>query len=417
VNDKVHALDNSKKPRFYYGYVVVIAGFFIMLVLWGTIYSYGVFFKPMAGEFGWTRAMTSGAYSLYMILHGGLYLVTGRLTDRFGPRKVMTVCALFFGAGFILMSQVNAIWQLYLFYGVLIGIGASGGSVPVFSTVARWFVRRRGIMTALTATGVGVGTIIVPLIARRLISSYDWHFSYLIVGIVALVVLVLASQFLRRDPAQMGHLPYGGGEIEQPDLILQVEGFSFWEAIRTQPFWLFCLIMFVFGSVAQASIVHIVPHATDLGISPTVAAGIIAIFGGASIGGRVGMGGAADRVGKKKVLFIGYVLFLIAFLLIIPARELWALYLFAVIFGIAYGGGEVLMSPVVAELFGLKALGAILGATIFAATLGGTVAPLLAGYIFDVTLSYQLAFIVFAVLSIVALVLVLLLKPTKKARW
>jgi len=414
VKHEVPALGKGEKPKFFYGYVVVIAGFFIMMVLWGTIYSYGVFFKPMADDFGWTRAMTSGAYSLYMVLHGALYIVTGRLTDRFGPRKVMTVCSVILGAGFLLMSQVNAIWQLYLFYGVLIGIGASGGTVPVLTTVARWFVKRRGLMTAVAATGIGVGTIIMPLIARWLISTHDWHFSYIIVGIVVSVVLVVSAQFLRRDPAQMGQLPYGGSEIEHPGLLVQAEGFSFREAIRTKPFWLFSTIMFLFGCVAQATMVHIVPHATDLGISATVAAGLMAIIGAASIGGRIGMGGAADRVGKRWVLFCIYALFLIAFLLVIPARELWALYLFAVVFGLAYGGAEALISPVVAELFGLKALGAILGATIFAATLGGTVTPLMSGYIFDVTTSYQSAFVVLAAFSVVALVLVLLLKPIRR---
>jgi len=393
---------------------VVIAGFFILMVLWGTIYCYGVFFKPMSGEFGWTRAMTSGAFSLYMVLHGVLYLVTGRLNDRFGPRAVMTVCGLFLGTGFMLMSQVNAIWQLYLFYGVLVGIGASGGFVPINSTIARWFVRRRGMMTGVAISGMGVGTIVMPVVARWLISTYDWRFSYLIVGIVVLVVSVAAAQFLRRDPSKMGQLPYGEGEVKQEGLIVKPEGFSFREAIHTKQFWLFFAIIFAFGGVGQATMVHIVPHTTDLGISATIAAGIIAIIGGASIVGRIGLGGASDRIGEKKVLLCVFVFYLVAFLWLVPARELWALYLFAVLFGLAFGGGEVMISPLVAKLFGLKAHGALLGAIVLAAALGATVAPLMAGYIFDVTTGYQLAFVVLAALSVVALVLVLLLRPIRR---
>jgi len=415
VKHEVPALGKGEKPKFFYGYVVVIAGFFILMVLWGTIYCYGVFFKPMSGEFGWTRTMTSGAFSLYMILHGALYIVTGRLNDKFGPRAVMTVCGLFLGAGFMLMSQVNTLWQLYLFYGVLVGIGASGGFVPISSTIARWFVRRRGMMTGIAVSGTGAGTIVMPLVARWLISTHDWHFSYLIVGIVVLVVLVVAAQFLRRDPAQMGQLPYGGSEIEHPDLIVQAEGFSFREAIHSKQFWLFFTTVFMLGSVSQTTMVHIVPHVTDLGISAALAAGIMALIGAVSIVGRIGLGGAADRTGKKRVLFIAFVLYLVAFLWVIPARELWALNLFAVLFGLAYGAGEVMISPMVAELFGLKEHGALLGATAFAATLGATVSPLMTGYIFDVTNSYQLAFVVLATLSAVALVLVPLLKPAGKA--
>jgi len=404
----------TRPPRFFYGYAVVIAGFFILMVLWGTIYCYGVFFKPMSGEFGWTRTMTSGAFSLYMVLHGVLYLVTGRLTDRFGPRAVMTVCGLFLGAGFMLMSQVNAIWQLYLFYGVLVGIGASGGFVPINSTIAKWFVRRRGLMTGIAVSGMGVGTIVMPLVARWLISAYDWRFSYLTVGIVVLVVSVVAAQFLRRDPSQMGQLPYGEGEVKQEGLIVKHEGLFFQEAIRTRQFWLAFAIIFAFGGIGQATMVHIVPHATDLGISATIATGILAVIGGVSIVGRIGMGGASDRIGEKKVLLCVFVLYLMTFIWIIPARELWALYLFAVLFGLAFGGGEVMISPMVAKLFGLKAHGALLGAIVLAAALGATVAPLMAGYIFDVTTSYQLAFVVLAVLSVTALVLISLLKPIRR---
>lgn len=119
-----------RSPRFFYGYVVVIAAFFIMTIMWGTLFSFGVFLKPVSVEFGWTRAMTSGAYSLYMVLHGFLHIVMGRINDRFGPRIVVSVCGFFLGIGFLLISNISAIWQLYLFYGVLISIGMGGAYVP-----------------------------------------------------------------------------------------------------------------------------------------------------------------------------------------------------------------------------------------------------------------------------------------------
>ena len=115
------------------------------MMVYGAQYSFGVFFKPLLAEFGWTRAVTSGVYSLYMVLQGFLGIIAGRLTDRFGSRLVVTVCGLFLGAGYLLMSQIGAVWQIYLFYGILASIGAAGGWVPLLSTVARWFVKGRGL--------------------------------------------------------------------------------------------------------------------------------------------------------------------------------------------------------------------------------------------------------------------------------
>ena len=132
------------EPGFFYGYIVVVAALSIMVAIWGTYYSFGVFFKPMLTEFGWSSAMTSGALSLSMIFYGLLGIVMGGLTDRFGPRIVMTFCGFLMGLGYLLMSQISAAWQLYLFYVVILGTGLSGAFVPLTSTVGRWFVKNRG---------------------------------------------------------------------------------------------------------------------------------------------------------------------------------------------------------------------------------------------------------------------------------
>ena len=108
-------LTGSKEPRFFYGHVIVALVFLIMLVQGGALYTFGVFFKPLSSDFGWTRAATSGAFSLYMTLHGLLFIVTGRLNDKFGPRVVLSGCGLFLGTGYLLMSQISDLWHLYLF--------------------------------------------------------------------------------------------------------------------------------------------------------------------------------------------------------------------------------------------------------------------------------------------------------------
>ena len=142
-----------KKPRIYYGYIIVIISLFILPVAMSPQGTFGLFFKPLSMEFGWTRVMTSGAMSLHLILAGLLSIIVGRLNDRFGPRVVITTFGIILGIGYLLMPQIHFIWQLYLIFGVLMPLGPSGGWVPTVSTVARWFKKRRGTMTVLVGGG------------------------------------------------------------------------------------------------------------------------------------------------------------------------------------------------------------------------------------------------------------------------
>lgn len=404
----------SKKPGFYYGYIVVIAAFFVMAIMSGLLYSFGVFLKPVSAEFGWTRAMTSGAYSVGLFIMGLFCILTGRLNDRFGPRIVATVCGFFLGLGYLLMSQINALWQLYLFWGLIAAIGLSGGYVPMTSTAARWFVERRGVMTGIAAAGVGAGIIIVPPAANWLILSYGWRSSFIVIGIIALVLVILAAQFLKRDPGKIGQLPYGENEVTQENIISEARVFSLRKAIHTKQLRIVWIAYFLFGGCLHSGMVHIVPYTTDLGISAMIAANILAVVGGLSIVGRVGIGAISDRVGRKPSLIMGFALLAAALFWVMIAKEVWMLYLFAIIFGFSTGGLIALQPPVTAELFGLKAHGAILGTIVFGATTGGAFGSILAGYIFDITGSYYIAFLVSAVLTIASLILVSLLKPTHR---
>ncbi len=400
----------SRKPVFFYGYAVVAAAFLVIAIMWGSLYTFGVFFESLLAEFSWSRAMTSGALSLSIFLVGLLGVFAGRLNDRFGPRLVITVCGIFLGAGFILVSQVSAAWQLYLLYGLMIGVGVSGAFVPLASTAARWFVKRRGMMIGITISGVGAGTLVMSPLASWLISGYGWRSSYIIMGVAVLVLITLAAQLLRRDPAQVGQLPYGEYEGEREN-DLQITGFSLQEALQTRQFWMLMAVFLGFGLSVGTVLAHIVLHAIGTGASAAKAASVLATIGALSIAGRIILGIAGDRIGNKKAFVISAAFMAVALFWILIAGELWMLYLFAVLFGVGYGGLPTLQSSTLAEHFGLISHGVILGVTELAVTLGETIGPILAGYIFDVTGGYSLAFLICAVASLVSLLLILRLKP------
>jgi MFS family permease len=410
MNNRETMKPHGSEPRFYYGYVVVLVAFLIMLVLWGVYYAFGVFFKPMLSEFGWSRAMTSGAYSLGQITTGVLVTVMGGLNDRVGPRVVMSVCGVFLGIGYLMISQIHSLWQLYLSYGVIIGTGMSGGFIPVISTVARWFVGRRGIMTGFVAAGVGAGALIGPPVANLLISNYGWRISYLILGVIVLAVIVLSAQLLKSDPTEVGQIPYPDNRGEPEASYPEDDGVSLHEALFNGKFWAFYGTGFSYGFCLFSIMVHISPHAIDMGISGASAANILAIIGASSIVGKVFMGRVADMIGSRLVLMVGFALMSAALIGLIPARMVWVLYSAAGVFGFGYGSVAVSHSPLVADLFGLRTHGLIFGAFGTSVQLGGAVGPFMTGYIFDTSGGYSPAFAVGAVVAFFAIVLASVLK-------
>jgi MFS family permease len=400
-------LINNDRPRLYYGYAIVTVASIMMMIIWGTFNTFGVFFGPFIKEFGWTRTITSGASGLNTIIFGILCVFSASLSERLGPRWVMTICGIILGLSYFLMAQLTSTGELYLYFGVFVAIGMSP-YIPLLSLVPKWFTTNRGRMNAIVLSGMGLGTMIVPPIASYLISMWQWRSAYFVIAIITLIVMVAASQFLRSLPNQ----PLNG-KNSRPAIRLadqRNEGFTLRQAVRTRQFALLCLLYFSFLFCLVAITVHIVIHAIGQDIPGTRAALTLSLIGAACIVGMNVMGNIADRFSNKMALGVSYSLMGLSLVWLIPSNSEWSFYLFSIVFGFAYGGMQVLFSPLVAELFGTRSHGVILATGALVGSIGAAIGPIVAGYIFDALGSYTIAFIICAMLAFTGLVLTLLLQ-------
>lgn len=404
-------MHETEKPGLPYGYAIVVACFLIEGCGIGAYVAFSVFFKPLVAEFGWSRATVSGATSLAYLMMGFLGILAGSLNDRFGPRIVMAVTGTICGIGYFMLFQLNSAWQLYLFYGLVVGVGLSSANVIPLTVTTRWFVRRRGMMTGIIKVGTGSGQLIMPLLAGILIMGYGWRYAFVCFGIVVLVILIGSGQMLRRDPGYKGNLLDGPGNPVQVGKGAPEDGLSLREAARTPQLWLFCIITFLVMNCLLTILMHVVPHAGDIGLDPMKAAGVVSTVGGVSMLGRLLTGFLIDRIGTRKSLTICFILLIAGFLWLEIAREAWMLYLFAAIYGVAHGSFMTLISPTVARLFGISSHGVLVGIVLASGNFGGAIGPVVAGYIFDLTHSYQLVFLLLAAVCAIALLLTPFLKP------
>lgn len=399
-------MTNKSQRRIFYGWVIVAAGGLILLLEWGFQYSYGVFFTELCTDLDWTRTMVSGAYSLGFLWHSVIYLPSGRLNDRYGPRLTLAISIIALSTGYALMSVINAPWQLYIFYGVIVGTGMGFGLVPVVSTVSHWFVARRGMVLGLTMVGIGIGTLVLVPFAQFLINKFDWRNSYLLIAGILLVIGLPISRLMRLHPSEKGLLPYGINEMAEGSKhnnLLSTVNFTFKQAIKTKAFWLL-FTMYVFLSfVAQMVMVHLKAYAIDFGIAEMTAATALGLVGGTSIAGRIVIGSLSDRIGRKACFFVACLLMAVMMLWLIEARQPWQFYLFSAIFGFGQGSYVPLFPAVVGDWFGTKSHGTIYGAIMLATGIGGAIGPLLAGYVYDIKGSYDIAIILGAVILFIAL--------------
>jgi MFS family permease len=383
-----------------YGWVIVAACAMMIFITYGLNYSYSVFFKPLAELFNGDRATISLIFSLSMIIRGAAAIGTGWLADRYGARRIMVFCGLMMGAGYILSSRAVALWQFFLTYAVIEAIGMSGIFGISTALVTRWFSHNRGLALGIVVSGSGLGTFLIVPGVERLINGIKLSPTFLVTGIAAGSMMVIGALLLRQPPT----LEPATGRERPP------AGASLGEAVRDIRMYLVmaCFLLLFIGT--QIVMVHLVNYATDNGIDPLVAATFIGVIGIASIASRLSMGVISEKVGLYWGFLLIGVSLAFSFVLLLFARSVWSFYLFTLLFSIPYGGEVTQIPLVIGRYFGARSMSTLVGMTVFAIGVGGALGPWLAGKIYDLTGSYNAAFITGAVISAVSMGVVLLLK-------
>jgi MFS family permease len=401
------------KKSLFYGYIIVFICCILQIVSVGPRNSFGVFIKPLTEEFEWNRALISGAFTLSTILLGLSSIFMGWLNDRAGPRIVMTISGILIGAGSILMYFVHSTWQLYLFYSIFIGSGMGGIIAPQMSTVTRWFITRRNVMLGLLMAGGGLGGIIAPPLITWLVYTYNWREAFLFVGAGILIIVVLLAQFLKRDPSKIGQIPYQKGNETRRKALANIDELSLNQALHTSKFWMFSIIIFCTGFCVATISVHVVPLAIDRGISAVNAAVILSVMNVAMTAGNVITGLISEKFGSRRILIVCQCLLLGVVLFLLPVNSAWVLCVFAGVMSLGGGGIAVLCGTIVAELFGLKSNGTIVGVILFVFTLG-SLGAFIGGLVFDTTGNYQWVLLICMCLSAAAIIMAFFLNHRRK---
>lgn len=407
------------KRVIYYGWVIVAALFVIQALFFGIRTSFGIFLTSIETEFALSRATASAINSVSWLLLCISSVLGGWAFDRYGPKIVFLIMGLITGLSLILTSQTNAFWQLFITYGLLLAIGSGAIYVVTMPTISRWFDKKRALAIGIASSGGGLGTAAVAPFAAYLISNFSWRVAYIVLGSMALLIVIPLSFVLKNDPKELGMLPDGvklaQDKIDNEQTKVKLSGLTLKQAIRTRAFWLMAFVWLLHSFCMLLIFTHVVAHATDMGISTGSASAILSFIGITRAMGLIIMGGVADRIGRKKVAIIGTTLMTISVLLLTFSRELWTLYLFAVIYGFGEGGQLSSITALMADNFGLLNFGYILGILDIGWAIGSAIGPLVGGLIYDINGSYFIAFILGSIAMACVVLLISFIKSTSQS--
>ena len=389
----------------FHGWLVVAAAFAVTFVGFGSAYTFSAFVESLQADFSASRASVSLVFSLAGFLYFGFGLISGPLADRWGARRLVFLGMLLTGLGLAAAGAARSLTEVYLAYGLGVGLGIGCSYVPALGAVQRWFVKRRGFASGLAVSGIGVGTLVMPPFASLLIEQIGWRNAYLALGGLAAAVGTAMALLIESDPRQRGLLP--DGDVLPPGgITAQASGMSIREAVWSQPFirlYAACLI----GSFgAFVPFVHLVPYALDRGVPQGRAVLLLALIGVGSTAGRFGLGNLADRIGRHSAL-------LVMFLGMAGALGIWwlssgftMLAAFALLYGVFYGGWVAVLPAVVMDDFGGRNVSGIIGILYTSVAFGTLIGPTAAGLIFDLNQSYAIAILVSACANVLAALIV-----------
>ncbi|MPY94356.1 MAG: MFS transporter [Acidimicrobiia bacterium] len=355
------------------GWVVVGATVLSTFTLFGVTYSFSAFFSAMADQFGSGKGATALMFGFTIFFLFVLSLPAGRFADRLGARPVVLFGAASLGLGLLATSVVDSLWLGYVTYGFGVGVGVACAYVPMVTQVSGWFERRRAVALGIAVSGIGLGTLLVPPLAASLIEDHGWRWTYRVFAVVSVAALLVVAALAKRPPQLMGQAPL--------DL----------RAVLARPLFRQLYVAALLMSLALfVPFVFLAAYAEDHGIRESTAATLVSFLGLGSLAGRLVLGLFAGRLGVLR-LYVGcFAVLALSFVLwAVSGGAFGVLAAFAVVMGVAYGGYVALSPAVMAELFGLAGLGAVLGASYTAGGIGGLLGPPLAGWLIDVTGSYM----------------------------
>jgi MFS family permease len=374
--ERVRDHDELDSPR---AWVMVAGAFWSMFTVFGVLYSFGAFLTPMMVEFRAGHQAVSTMFSIAVLGYFFLGALTGRLTDRFGPRPVLGAGAVAMGAGMILTAFMHQLWLCYLTYGFGVAVGVACGWVPTVAVVGGWFRRRQAAALGLAVSGIGVGTLAVAPLAAWLIELWGWRPTAAGLGGFAAVSLLTCAMVMRRAPSAAATVKLDVGR-----------------AIRTPAFAILYLSWLAYAGALFIPFTFLPTYATEHGASATAGAALSGIIGMASVIGRSAFGALASRFGTLRLYRASYLVYGLSFGLWLGARDYRWLVAFALAMGSAYGGVVALSPAVVAQLFGIESLGMMIGVLYTGGGVGVMLGPPIAAFLIDVSGSYTGA-ILFAI--------------------
>lgn len=400
-------------PRLFYGWYVVAAAFAVTLVGFGSAYTFSAFVESLQRDFAASRGQISLVFSLAGFLYFGFGIVSGPLADRFGSRRLAVAGMLLTGAGLAAAGAARTLLQVYVAYGLGVGLGVGCAYVPAVGAVQRWFVRRRGFASGLAVAGIGVGTLVMPPLASALIAHAGWRGAYFTLAVIAVVLGAGMSLLIENDPRGRGLLPDGdaadddGRHAGAASARVKVQaGATVREAVTSRPFASLYAACLVCSFGVFVPFVHLVPYALDHGVAPPTAVLLLGAIGVGSTAGRFFLGGLADRFGRRASLLAMFAGMAVALVAWAGAGTVATLAAFALVFGVFYGGWVAVLPAVVMDYFGGRNVSAIIGILYTSVAFGTLIGPAAAGFIFDAGGGYLVPILASAAANAIAFAIV-----------